>query len=202
MTFGKMMAAGFLAASLAAIGSASPLLPGQTTSLFAGTLPGTDTLLTTVSGTFSNSLENGSYSTKVYKNSATGFLDFVYSFAINSSSIDSMKKITLSSYAGFTTDVYYINNADVAPTSADRSNAGTTAVTFYFGQNGVAPGKTADTAVISTNATNYTAGLMGFQDGYSFTVDSLAPCPTPEPMTYSLLGVGLAAMGLLKRKLV
>ncbi len=177
---------------------ATPVSTGQTVTPAALTSLSGDTLLASITGgSFSSGLESGNYDAYVYSDSSTGGLDFVYDFNNASGSLDGLQSATMSSFAGFTTDVYYLNGGGQAPTSASRDQP--PVIKFFF--NGlVSPGQSSDQLVIETNATQYQPGFLSLQDGGATTVAAFAPSGVPEPASMLLLGGGLLLLGIVRRR--
>jgi hypothetical protein len=172
---------------------------------------------------FGQILYTGTLRSAVYRNSLNNQLDFYYQFMNNSSSIDSVSRITMTSFAAFTTDVgfttqdidgtsgggspvksNFVQNATLmqAPSLANRPSQGT--VGFSFGNGSVPgdaidPGETTRILVIRTNALNYTLGNTSTLNGAIATYQTFAPTSIPEPGTYALIGVGLLGIGLGRR---
>lgn len=65
----------------------------------------------------------------------------------------------------------------------------------------VFPGTSSTVLVISTDATNFTAGFASLIDGGAITVASFAPTGAiPEPSTFALLGVSGRVFLRLRRR--
>jgi len=175
----------------------------------------TDTLLNTVSGTFSSTVLgvtlSGSYTAEVLQTnpiSGPQTLDFAYQVMIDSSANDKMGRFTAIVFGPqFTTDVIALSTSafgftsgGVAPVSGDRD---TTTIGFnYTGgtQLGVQPGQNTEVMVIRTNATAYTVGAVNLIDGATSTKPAFAPTIVPEPATLASALLGLPVV-LLFRKL-
>lgn len=103
-------------------------------------------------------------------------------------------------------------NPGCAPFSADASgsnaipvadgSADTIGYTFNPPLNDrLLPGETSATMVISTNATNFRAGIANVIDGGTTTVASFQPSSAvPEPGSLALIGGGLLALAGIRRK--
>ncbi len=156
---------------------------------------------------------DGTVRAAVYRNSGNT-LDFYYQFTNNVSSADSVGRLTMTNFTGFTTDVgYRLDNwdgagifltANQAALSTDRSSNGGT-VGFGFGvlSRQINPGETSATLVIRTNAINYSAGSVTTRNGAGAVWTAAAYDPAtgvPEPGTVVLLGAGLVALAAFRRR--
>ena len=132
-----------------------------------------------------------------------GCLDFVYQVT-NTSDVTGltpgvMERITASNFGNYITDVgYQPVTGDVAPLTVDRSISGTAGPVIGWNFPGVGEitgGQTTDLLIVETNAIYYANGTISAQNGT--TGDGVAFEPSvPEPMSMSLLGGGLALLGL------
>jgi hypothetical protein len=204
MNFSKTFAAGLLATGFMIVSTGSV----QATALPANTpLPGVALGTDSITGilvadtgvqNYSTPNETGTYRSQVYQE-AGGTLDFVYLIDNDRTSIDSLSSVTMGAFGGFTLDASYVaGTGTVAADTVARLSAGSI-VKFLF-NNGIAPGQTADTMIIKTDAKYFVPGSYSAQDGYVAQLSGFAPTTVPEPMTYLLLGGGLSVLGLLKRK--
>jgi len=162
-------------------------------------------------------LYTGTLRSAVFRN-LTQTLDFYYQFTNDNNSPDSISRITMTNFAGFTTDIGYTNaNWDgrgnrfvnflgdpdqQVPLFGDRPSAGT--VGFSFGIPDAAkinPGETSSTLVIRTNASSWTSGSTSVINGAVANVTTFAPTSAvPEPGTYALFGAGLFALAIIRRR--
>lgn len=166
-----------------------------------------------------NVLYSGTLRTAVYRN-IIGTLDFYYQFANSWSSPDSISRITMGSFAGFTTNISYTNqnidgygNSDVnfrssssqqAPLTGERVSDATLGFNFTPGPSGtkINPGETSSILVIRTNATSFDIGSTSIINGATVNVATFAPTAgsdVPEPASYALMGASLVALGLFRR---
>ena len=215
MKITDITAAGILAATIMfSMGTAEAdiIAPGGTVvpSAFSGAFPGSETLLASITGAYSNSQEHGSYRAAVYSN-GLGTLDFVYDFNEDpTGQLSALESATMSMFAGFTTDVMFVvdstqlvlpNNGFGAPSSVTRSFDGNV-VKFFFPVLGVGAGQASDTLIIRTNATNYTTGFYSIQDGQTSNLQGFQPASAvPEPGSIGILGFALIGIATLARRL-
>lgn len=143
---------------------------------------------------------------KVVLATSTGKLDFHYKVENDAVSLNSIKRLTTTSFDGFTTDVDWLGTGGtVRPSRGDRS-VDDSLIGFRFIKPGrvggfglLSPGLTSFWMVIRTNATHYAVGSSSVIDGGVANVDSFAPvtAPVPEPFT---LALGAAGLGLAARR--
>jgi hypothetical protein len=149
------------------------------------------------SGSFS-----GTFDEQVYK-TAGGTLDFLYQFSISAATPtgDKVTQIAVNDFAGFTTSVGTDNTlalvgsvGTIAPTYIYANGGGT----INFLSSGVGVGQVAETVIVATNATAFSAmsQAITFQDGAIATVNGYTPV-VPEPFFAGLFLSGIFGVGIL-----
>ena len=198
MRISKLFATGLIIAALALSVQATPLAAGGSAVPGLGSLAG-DIFLTSTSGTYSNTYENGSYTASVY--SWSSGLDFVYTFNEAANSTSFINTVTTGQWGSFTTNVLYLANGNAQPVNATRDVTGNTVKFFFASGSGVGPGQTTDTLIVRTNAQHYTAGAWSVQNTLSSNLNGFQPTNVPEPISLALMGGGLLALGVYRRKI-
>src|SRR5262245_54975195 len=210
----KVMLGAFvlLVCASAAFGIVIP--PGTTMAVptnFTGTLAA-GSIITTLTSSGSAGTLSGTFKLAVYKETATGNLDFLYQFVTDPGS-SKVEHITGNNYDSFTTNVGYLTSNAIDPGlgffSLPAVTAGTRDPLFAdrsFDSPGVGnvisfdwPGIDAfsgvsDILVVKTNAKDFIPGVANAIDGGTVTRPGYQPAP--EPGAVGLLLGGLFAAGL------
>ncbi len=187
---------------------ATTLAPGQTAAPDVFTnATSTYTFLASISGTINpvpGTSFNATYVEEVAKDPNNTFCANCITFLIgmNNKGPGIVERVSTSAFDNFLTDAG-VNTAmsstgAVAPTSVDRSINGNV-VGFNFIPPGQAVSGAQNSMVleIMTNATSYVPGFVSIQDGQAGTGPGFQPASaTPEPVSMTLLGGGLALLGL------
>jgi hypothetical protein len=117
---------------------------------------------------------------------------------------DPIERITAGNFAGYLVDAGVVTSSPgFAPLSVDRSANGGVVGFNYQNAANLTGTQSTQLLVVQTNATNYAAGLLSVQDQLSANGVGFQPAAaTPEPVSMSLLGGGLALLGAarLRRK--
>jgi hypothetical protein len=192
------------------IADATPLAPGaEVTPSAERTLPagsyfvGPSTEPVTGVNALGHVWFSGTLTFAVYRESATGFLDFLYQYHASTSQ-GRVQHLSTIDFGKFSADVTYLKTklapsgfvpGTFAPIDAARSTRHGSVISFDFlSPNSIRAGRTTQVLVIHTNATGVVPGATGLIDGRVATVPTLAPRGSPEPATLTLFGGGLLAL--------
>jgi hypothetical protein len=132
-------------------------------------------------------------------------LTFTYQLQNNAASANVLHRVTVSSFAGFTTDASTQAGSAtiIQPTLVDRSTPDVVGFSFLdgFGAGPVRPGQQSSLLVVETNAITHTASTAAIIDGTTATVGTFAPLEAiPEPATWALGILGtLGLIGFVRR---
>jgi hypothetical protein len=206
-----------------------PANPGDTVVMTGGcdaTGGAFGTLLASLSAPFVSTLgtNSGTLVSAVYRE-AGGTLDFYYQITNNLTSTncghagqpacDPLNRETDTDFSTWMTALATRTDGNlapggifvagtVAPGTGDRNSGSGNVVGFSFNAppfpTPIAPGMTSIVLIISTDARNFKAGNASVIDGGVTTVASFEPAAgTPEPASFALLGLGLLAVGGIRR---
>jgi PEP-CTERM motif-containing protein len=200
---------------------ATPLLPGTTVVPDSIAFTGGETILASVSRSFTSSVGDytGTLVAAVIREAANplGGLTFIYQVFNDSTSKVGLRAETNTAFGGFLTNVHFALNGSllagfadglIAPLQGTRSSNGNV-VGFNFGppeSNFVDPGESSRVLVIRTSATLFTDGFSSVIDGGVDTVDTFQPFgrslppPAPEPASLLMLGGGLLGFSAMIRR--
>ena len=197
----KKLSFGLVACALTmtSLATASVLTPGSSGTPDAFSNAGWTLLATTGSQALSSGTFTANATASVYSDSANTFcvgcLDFVYMLT-RTGGTDPIERITAGDFAGYLVDAGVVTSSPgLAPSSVNRSADGGV-VGFNYQSINLTGTDSTQLLVIQTNATNYMAGLLSVQDQLSANGVGFQPAAaTPEPVSMSLLGGGLALLG-------
>jgi hypothetical protein len=182
---------------------AVPMPPGSTAYFPTGTTGpvapwGSLTFVTQMSSNYV--ADHGAFSgvlhTIVYRE-ASGTLDFWYQVTGSTHPLD---RISVDSYTGYSTNMYWVNDASILPPET-LGNLGTVAydkfthlVPDVIGANfqGGLGAASSNWLVVQTDATSYSGATARLQDGDQATAATLAPAPLPSSLV--LVGTGLFSL--------
>jgi hypothetical protein len=115
---------------------------------------------------------------------------------------DPIERVTAGDFQGFQTDVGVISGSPgTAPSTVDRSSLGGIIGFNFAGASALRGTDNTQVLVVATDAHYFTRGLMAAIDQQSANGHAFAPSSVPEPMTMSLMGVGLLGLGLLRKRI-
>jgi hypothetical protein len=200
--------------------SASIIAPGQSAAPDLFTTPASSSGYTLLASTGLQNVDpvagssfDASYTEYVYMDannlSCPTCLDFL--FSVSNAGPGIIERLSTANFDSFITDVGYNTSgitggpsavpAGLIPLTVDRSSSGgVIGFNFDAPSSPIVSGESSVLLEIQTNATNYMAGTISVQDGVAGFAAGFAPTTTPEPMSMVLIGSGLVAVGLLKRR--
>ncbi|MGH7229820.1 MAG: PEP-CTERM sorting domain-containing protein [Nitrospiraceae bacterium] len=141
-------------------------------------------------------LFTGTLDTAVVVEAGSQTLNFLYGITNNANSTDGIPRMSVTNFAGFTTDIGWIDDGSGAlgVDSVTRQPSGGT-ISFNF-ENFIRPGQETSLLFIKTNATDFHRGSATLINGGVAALNAFAPLGTPvaapEPASLLLLGSGLA----------
>lgn len=185
---------------MASLASATVLTPGSAGAPDPFSNAGWTLLATTGSQSLSSGTFTANATSWVYSDSGNTFcagcLDFVYMISRTGGN-DPIERITAGSFADFSVDAGVVtSSAGFAPISVDRSANGSVIGFNYQNAANLTGTESTQLLVIQTDATSYMPGLLSVQDQLAANGVGFQPVCTPEPISMSLLGGGLALIGL------
>ncbi len=176
---------------------ATSLVPGSAISLSLEAEPAVGSvLLVSASVPLTALTFTGTLVSSVYSNDSSnpwGGLTFTYQLYNNGP--DSVERLTLSSYAGFLTDVSY-NGSGIVPLNAVRTTLGNQ-ISFNFRnqleQGTLISGASSSLLIIQTDSASYQNSIAGVINSSTANSATFAPKAVPEPTTVTLVMFGVVA---------
>lgn len=155
---------------------------------------GTDGLSTVFSGTIQS---------EVIVDATTGNDDFVYQVVNAAGSADSIDRLSLESFTGFSTDVGYVPG-NTTPLFATRTSDGSV-VGFNFDGNEIQAGTSSDFLVVKTDSMAWVEGNGSVIDGGAGSAQVTVPTfslnnGVPEPTTAALISLGSGFLMVRRRR--
>jgi hypothetical protein len=145
-------------------------------------------------------LYSGVLTSTVYSDpgNALGGLTFVYELSNDFVSLDSIHRLTINDFAGFTVDAsYQTPTVNLAPTLITRSAAGTVGFAYFgfpVGPGDITNGVITARMVLETDAPVAVSTFASVINGTVSSVPSYAPAPVPEPTGIVLMLIGASAL--------
>ena len=202
--------AGFAVLFAASVLQATPLSPGGNVapsaelSLPAGSYAfAPETLAITGMNALGQTRFTGTLTFAVYRESATGFLDFLYQYHNNGTSRDPIEHVASTDFAGNFTDVTHLTRTPpsgfvlgtAVPPAATRSPGDGGVLSFDFNiPNSIQRNMTSQVLVVHTHAPDFVMGTTSVIDGAVATVITRSPRSGLEPATLTLFGGGLLGL--------
>jgi hypothetical protein len=142
----------------------------------------------------------GTLTFAVYRESATGTLDFLYQY--RDASGDPVEHVSTTDFGTFSANVTHLTTTaptgfvlgTVTPTDATRNFSGVISFDTTI-PGAIKPSETSQVFVIHTNATQIVPGTTSLIDGGIATVVTRGPTTAPEPATLTLFAGGLLGLG-------
>jgi hypothetical protein len=190
--------------------NAIPILPGgsgrppASSTLVAGDVIASNAVSFSGRNVLGETLFTGTLATAVILETASQTLNFIYSVANDSTSPDGIARMSVTNFAGVTTDIGWVNESpgEIGPGSVTRQPTGAT-VSFNF-DNFLRPGQETGLLFVRTNATDFHRGSVSLINGGVANISAFAPLASsiatvPEPASLLLLGSGLMALFMWRR---
>lgn len=154
-----------------------------------------------VTPTFSGTLTSDVYVNDPQNPYGPGMMTFHYVVSNDALSANAIQRLTVNDYVGWFTDMTWQVPGAMSPAVVNRDLSGDV-IGFVFagfvpGHTTLNPGLTSMVLVVHTNAPNWQPTLASVIDGFTATVPSYAPVPTPG--AGALLGAGLFAAARRRR---